>query len=93
MTIWLPVSVINLLEGTRTVDDLGAAGAGPTLLVEHGAESGADQEIVVAVSDGAVIGWGLPDAPSAALVGAGEDLVLAVPDLVPELGGVGLAIA
>ena len=64
----------------------------PVLFVEYGTEGGGDQEVVVAVGDGAVVGGGVPDAPADALAGTGEDFVLAVFDFVPELAGIGFVI-
>jgi hypothetical protein len=84
----LPRTVVDLLEGIGTGYDLGRPGPRPILLIQNCTEGCTNQEVVVAVGDGAVVGRGLPIAPADALAGAGEDLVLAALDLVPELAGV-----
>lgn len=55
----LPLALVNVVERVGALNDLGATGARPVLLVQDGAEGGADQAnrrfvVVVAMGDGAV---------------------------------------
>jgi hypothetical protein len=60
----------------------------PLLLVEDRHQRRADAQVVAAAGDEAIVGGGLPDAPTHRLAGAAADFVLAVLDLVPELARV-----
>ena len=62
---WLvPGGGVDVGKGVGALDDGAGAGGGPLVLVQDGAEGGADEQVVVAVGDAAVVGGGVPDAPA-----------------------------